>query len=87
MSPRGSRRYGARPESRAAGDPPRRGGTRGSGLELIGDQAHEPWMPRFYAALTEKQLRRGVHRSSSKLETAIRRYVEITKGHPSRSCV
>jgi transposase len=37
---------------------------------------------RWFAALTEKQLRRGVHRSTRELETAIRRYVEITNGHP-----
>jgi transposase len=36
---------------------------------------------RWFAALTEKQLRRGVHRSTRELETAIRRYVEITNGH------
>lgn len=37
---------------------------------------------RWFAALTEKQLRRGVHRSTRELERAIRRYVEITNGHP-----
>jgi transposase len=36
---------------------------------------------RWFAALTEKQLRRGVHRSTRELETAIRRYVAITNGH------
>jgi DDE superfamily endonuclease len=36
---------------------------------------------RWFAALTEKQLRRGVHRSTRELETAIRRYVELTNGH------
>jgi len=35
---------------------------------------------RWFAALTEKQLRRGIHRSTRELETAIRRYVEITNG-------
>ena len=35
---------------------------------------------RWFAALTEKQLRRGVHRSTRELEIAIRRYVEITNG-------
>src|SRR5262245_29907680 len=35
---------------------------------------------RWFAALTEKQLRRGVHRSTRELEQAIRRYVEITNG-------
>ncbi len=33
---------------------------------------------RWFAALTEKQLRRGVHRSTRELEAAIRRYIEIT---------
>jgi transposase len=33
---------------------------------------------RWFAALTEKQIRRGVHRSTRELETAIRRYIEIT---------
>ena len=37
---------------------------------------------RWFAALTEKQLRRGVHRSTRELEIAIRRYVELTNGHP-----
>jgi transposase len=36
---------------------------------------------RWFAALTEKQLRRCVRRSTRELETAIRRYVEITNGH------
>jgi transposase len=35
---------------------------------------------RWFAALTEKQLRRGIQRSTRELETAIRRYVEITNG-------
>jgi transposase len=33
---------------------------------------------RWFAALTEKQLRRGVHRSTRQLELAIERYLEIT---------
>jgi len=33
---------------------------------------------RWFAALTEKQLRRGVHRSTRQLESAIERYLEIT---------
>src|SRR5881296_2263682 len=37
---------------------------------------------RWFAALTEKQLLRGVHRSTRELEAAIRRYIEITNGHP-----
>jgi transposase len=37
---------------------------------------------RWFAALTEKQLRRGVHRSTHELELAIRRYIEITNAHP-----
>jgi transposase len=37
---------------------------------------------RWFAALTEKQLRRGVHRSTRELETAIRRYIETTNGSP-----
>src|SRR5499426_1127340 len=37
---------------------------------------------RWFAALTEKQLRRGVHRSTRELETAIRRYIETTNGKP-----
>src|SRR5256712_4123572 len=38
---------------------------------------------RWFAALTEKQLRRGVHRSTRELEAAIQRYIEITNGHPT----
>jgi transposase len=37
---------------------------------------------RWFAALTDKQLRRGVHRSTRELETAIRRYIETTNGKP-----
>ena len=37
---------------------------------------------RWFAALTEKQLRRGVHRSTHELELAIRRYVDVTNAHP-----
>lgn len=37
---------------------------------------------RWFAALTERQLRRGVHRSTRELEAAIRRYIETTNGRP-----
>lgn len=37
---------------------------------------------RWFAALTEKQIRRGVHRSTRELETAIRGYIEATNHHP-----
>ena len=37
---------------------------------------------RFFAALTEKQLRRGVHRSTRELEAAIYHYLEITNHEP-----
>jgi len=37
---------------------------------------------RWFAALTEKQLRRGVHRSTRKLEEAIRRYMAVTNARP-----
>jgi len=43
------------------------------------------WMnlvERWFAALTEKQLRRGVHRSTRELEAAIRRYIVITNERP-----
>ena len=33
---------------------------------------------RFFANLTEKQLRRGVHRSTAELEAAIKHYINIT---------
>jgi transposase len=36
---------------------------------------------RWFAALTEKQLRRGVHRSTRELEQAIRDYITLTNGH------
>ena len=36
---------------------------------------------RWFAALTEKQLRRGVHRSTRELEQAIRHYIDLTNGH------
>ncbi len=37
---------------------------------------------RWFAALTEKQLRRGVHRSTRELELAIARYVDHTNRDP-----
>ena len=37
---------------------------------------------RFFAALTEKQLRRGVHRSTRELEAAIYHYLEVTNHEP-----
>src|SRR5262245_65993055 len=37
---------------------------------------------RWFATLTEKQLRRGVHRSTRELELAIHRYIDITNSHP-----
>jgi transposase len=37
---------------------------------------------RFFAALTEKQIRRGVHRSVRELETAIKQYLAVTNKSP-----
>jgi transposase len=37
---------------------------------------------RWFALLTEKQLRRGVHRSTQALRTAIRSYINHTNDHP-----
>ncbi len=37
---------------------------------------------RFFAAITEKQIRRGVHRSTRELETAIYRYIEHQNQSP-----
>jgi transposase len=37
---------------------------------------------RFFAALTEKQIRRGVHRSVRELETAIKNYLAVTNESP-----
>ena len=37
---------------------------------------------RWFAALTEKQLRRGVHRSTREVEAAIQRYIELTNTRP-----
>src|SRR6516162_1917789 len=37
---------------------------------------------RFFAALTEKQIRRGVYRSTRELENAIYRYIEHQNDHP-----
>jgi len=41
---------------------------------------------RFFAALTEKQIRRGVHRSTKKLEQAIRDYLKIHNESPKPFC-
>ena len=37
---------------------------------------------RWFALLTEKQLRRGVHQSSGELEAAIYRYLDVTNEDP-----
>ena len=37
---------------------------------------------RWFAILTDKQLRRGVHQSSSELEAAIYRYLDVTNENP-----
>ena len=37
---------------------------------------------RFFALLTEKQLRRGVHRSTRELEHAIRHYIDTVNADP-----
>lgn len=37
---------------------------------------------RWFAALTEKQIRRGVHRSTRELQSAIQHYIQITNAHP-----
>lgn len=47
--------------------------TSGSWLNLV---------ERWFAGLTEKQLRRGVHRSTRELEDAIRRYLQTNNRHP-----
>ena len=39
---------------------------------------------RWFALLTEKQLRRGVHHSSRELESVIYRYLHITNENPKR---
>jgi hypothetical protein len=38
---------------------------------------------RWFATLTEKQIRRGTHRSTRALETAIREYLTITNESPT----
>ena len=37
---------------------------------------------RFFALLTEKQIRRGVHRSTQELEQAIRNYIDTVNADP-----
>jgi hypothetical protein len=37
---------------------------------------------RLFALLTEKQIRRGVHRSTRELEAAIKRYLALTNDAP-----
>jgi hypothetical protein len=37
---------------------------------------------RFFALLTERQIRRGVHRSTEELEAAIRAYIDATNAEP-----
>src|ERR1700680_1588400 len=51
--------------------------TAGSWLNLV---------ERWFALLTEKQLRRGVHRSTRELQDAIRAYLEHHNRHPKPFC-
>ena len=37
---------------------------------------------RFFADVTEKQIRRGVHRSTAELQTAIRAYLDAVSADP-----
>src|SRR5437867_4933518 len=37
---------------------------------------------RWFATLTEKQIRRGTHRSTRELETALKQYLAVSNGHP-----
>jgi hypothetical protein len=37
---------------------------------------------RWFATLTEKQIRRGVHRSVRELETAIKNYLAVSNASP-----
>jgi transposase len=37
---------------------------------------------RWFGALTDKQIRRGVHRSTRQLEAAIRQYIAVTNARP-----
>ena len=37
---------------------------------------------RWFATLTEKQIRRGTHRSTRELETAIKHYLAVNNGQP-----
>ena len=39
-------------------------------------------MERWFAELTQKQLRRGVHRSTRELEKAIREFLEVSNEDP-----
>ena len=41
---------------------------------------------RWFALLTEKQIRRGTHRSTAQLEKAIADYLDIYNQDPSPSC-
>jgi transposase len=41
---------------------------------------------RFFAALTDKQIRRGIHRSTQQLEKAIREYLAIHNEAPKPFC-
>ncbi len=40
---------------------------------------------RWFATLTERQLRRGVHRSTRELETALKRYLAVHNQEPKLS--
>ena len=49
---------------------------------LAGQTASRALVERWFAALTEKQLRRGVHRSTQELDTAIARYIAVANARP-----
>jgi len=46
------------------------------------DQIMVNLVERWFALLTQKQLRRGVHRSTRALEVAIQTYIAVSNTHP-----
>ena len=63
------------------GRPPS-GGRSADNRPPAGGEAWLNQVERFFALLTEKQIRRGVHRSTQELEQAIRNYIDTVNADP-----
>jgi hypothetical protein len=61
---------------------PNRDATRQEMRSFVCGQCHVELVERWFAALTQKQIKRGAHASTRALESAIRQYIAVTNEAP-----